>query len=235
VGFLYGLDVFSSSQTGTIAAVGVGFARYIGVAGPVVRRRQLPDRADPLSSGYALSLSTTQLVGILLIALLTWTNTRGLDWARSSRTSSRPRRPARCSALIAVGAAARLEPRGGQRQLRQPLDAARLRDIVPGVCRDDAFGCSSRSCVAQTGSLFSADAWNNITFTAARWEDRGGYPLRCARHLHPSSALYLPRATSRYLVTLPSTGSAARRTVSRPPRLERDLPGLGAAIHGDRS
>ena len=82
-GFLYGWTLFLVIQTGTIAAVAVGFARYFGALVPwIADDHYLIAASAPERPGYALSLSTTQLVGILLIALLTWTNTRGLEYGR---------------------------------------------------------------------------------------------------------------------------------------------------------
>src|SRR6187455_75445 len=81
-GFLYGWTLFLVIQTGTIAAVAVGFARYLGVLLPWISDDRYLIEPIHLSAGYALSLSTTQLVGIFLIALLTWTNTRGLEYGR---------------------------------------------------------------------------------------------------------------------------------------------------------
>src|ERR1700686_849562 len=81
-GFLYGWTLFLVIQTGTIAAVAVGFARYAGALWPWIAEDHYLVAPLHLRSGYAVSLSTTQLVGILLIALLTWTNTRGLNYAR---------------------------------------------------------------------------------------------------------------------------------------------------------
>ena len=78
-GFLYGWTLFLVIQTGTIAAVAVGFARYFGALFPWISEQRYLIAPIHLSTGYALSLSTAQLVGILLIALLTWTNTRGLE------------------------------------------------------------------------------------------------------------------------------------------------------------
>src|SRR6195952_4204091 len=76
-GFLYGWTLFLVIQTGTIAAVAVGFARYTGVLVPWVSEKNYI--VEPVRmGGYALSLSTAQLVGLLLIALLTFMNTRGL-------------------------------------------------------------------------------------------------------------------------------------------------------------
>src|SRR5262245_40700889 len=77
-GFLYGWTLFLVIQTGTIAAVAVGFARYLGVLWPKISESNYIIAPIRLSSGYAISLSTTQLVGVLLIALLSWMNTRGL-------------------------------------------------------------------------------------------------------------------------------------------------------------
>src|SRR6186997_1814359 len=74
-GFLYGWTLFLVIQTGTIAAVAVGFARYFGVLWPWIAEDSYWIAPINLSSSYALSLSTTQLVGSVMIALLTWTNT----------------------------------------------------------------------------------------------------------------------------------------------------------------
>src|SRR5687767_13073182 len=77
-GFLYGWTLFLVIQTGTIAAVAVAFARFFGVLWPAIGEDQYLLGPVHLSPGYAVSLSTAQLVGVLLIALLTWSNTRGL-------------------------------------------------------------------------------------------------------------------------------------------------------------
>src|SRR6266511_2151161 len=67
-GFLYGWTLFLVIQTGTIAAVAVAFARYLGVLVPPIN----------ISSTYAISLSTQQLVAIVMLVALTWLNTRGV-------------------------------------------------------------------------------------------------------------------------------------------------------------
>src|SRR5437667_4260004 len=77
-GFLYGWTLFLDIQTGTIAAVGVAFARFLGALWPGIREDKYLVAPVHLTQGYALSLSSAHLLGILLIALLTWTNTRGL-------------------------------------------------------------------------------------------------------------------------------------------------------------
>src|SRR5215217_1735438 len=76
-GFLYGWTLFLVIQTGTIAAVAVGFARYTGVLIPWVSESNY--LISPIRfGGYALSLSTAQFVGLALIALLTFMNMQGL-------------------------------------------------------------------------------------------------------------------------------------------------------------
>ena len=71
-GFLYGWTLFLVIQTGTIAAVAVGFARYLGVLVPSIGEEKYIIRPIAVTNSYALSLSTAQLIGLLLIVLLTF-------------------------------------------------------------------------------------------------------------------------------------------------------------------
>src|SRR6266568_3535808 len=73
-GFLYGWTFFTVIQTGTIAAVAVAFARFLSIVFPPVSESRYLIPPIHLTEGYALSLSTAQLVAIAIIALLTWTN-----------------------------------------------------------------------------------------------------------------------------------------------------------------
>src|SRR5437879_8973986 len=78
-GFLYGWTLFLVIQTGTIAAVAVAFARFLGVFTSVISPTQWVIPPIILSRNYAVSLSTQQLVAILIIVVLTIVNTRGLQ------------------------------------------------------------------------------------------------------------------------------------------------------------
>src|ERR1051325_2282893 len=80
IGFLYGWTLFLVIQTGTIAAVAIAFAKFLGVFVPAISSENYMFTAAPISlgGGYAISLSTQQLVAIALIALLTWTNRGGV-------------------------------------------------------------------------------------------------------------------------------------------------------------
>src|SRR3954470_22723357 len=101
-GFLYGWTLFLVIQTGTIAAVAVGFARYMGVLVPWVSESRYI--VEPVRFGnYALSLSTAQLVGLALIALLTFMNTRGLKVGKLVQNVFTTAKTGALLALIALG------------------------------------------------------------------------------------------------------------------------------------
>src|SRR6202048_5075626 len=78
-GFLYGWTLFLVIQTGTIAAVAVGFARYLGVLFPAISGNTYLIHPINFSSKYAVSLSVQQFVAIVMIIFLTFLNTRGVQ------------------------------------------------------------------------------------------------------------------------------------------------------------
>src|SRR5262245_7173345 len=102
-GFLYGWTLFMVIQTGTIAAVAVGFARYTGYLLPWFAEDHYLIAPFHLSAGYAISLSTVPLLGIVMVAVLTWTNTRGLDWGKFIQNTFTTTKTGALLALIAVG------------------------------------------------------------------------------------------------------------------------------------
>src|SRR5436305_4249960 len=77
-GFLYGWTLLLVIQTGTMAAVSVGFAKFLGVLWPWVSESNYLVSPIRITSGYAVSLSTAPPVGVLMTVLLTFMNTRGL-------------------------------------------------------------------------------------------------------------------------------------------------------------
>src|SRR5262245_15158380 len=205
-GFLYGWTLFLVIQTGTIAAVSVGFARYFGVLWPWLREDHYLIAPVHLSEGYALSLSTTQLVGIMLIALLTWTNTRGLEYGRIVQNIFTTAKTGAVIGLIAAGLLIGWNQTAVSDNFGNFWNARGVTDIVPGLSAVTAFGLVIAILVSQTGSLFSADAWNNITFTAGEVKDpRRNIPLSLALGTGIVISLYL-LANVAYLVTLPLAG-----------------------------
>jgi basic amino acid/polyamine antiporter, APA family len=177
-GFLYGWTLFLVIQTGTIAAVAVGFARYLGVLFPSISPTAWLIPPIALSSKYAISLSVQQLVGILMIVFITFLNTQGVRLGKLIQNIFTSAKTLALLGLIFVcifigrNAAAISDNFGHFWAVRggQPLEpgAGFLRGLVPTVsAASGAFGLFVAYGVAQVGSLFSADAWNNIGFTAA--------------------------------------------------------------------
>jgi len=177
-GFLYGWTLFLVIQTGTIAAVAVGFARYLGVLFPAISPTTWIIPPLALSSKYAVSLSVQQLVAILMIAFITFLNTQGVRIGKLIQNIFTSAKTLALLGLIFIcvfigrNAAAISDNFGHFWAIRgaQPLEpgAGFLRGLVPTVtAASGAFGLFVAYGVAQVGSLFSADAWNNIGFTAA--------------------------------------------------------------------
>jgi APA family basic amino acid/polyamine antiporter len=181
-GFLYGWTLFLVIQTGTIAAVAVAFARYLGVLAPSISPVAWIIPPIGLSTKYAISLSWQQFIGILLIAFLTAANTRGLHLGKLIQNIFTSAKTLALIALIVLGVfigrnAAAISANFSSLwavhnpQTLQP-GAVFLRGLFPAVSAGaGAFGVLIAFGVAQVGSLFSADAWNNITFTAGEVKD----------------------------------------------------------------
>jgi basic amino acid/polyamine antiporter, APA family len=202
-GFLYGWTLFLVIQTGTIAAVAVGFARYLGILVPWVGEEHYLIAPTNLFGSYAISFSTAQLVAILLIVLLTFMNSRGLKLGKLVQNTFTTAKLAALFGLIVLGLLIGWQSGvvranfGNLWQVRGALDDFR------GLTAATTFGLFVGICVAQTGSLFSADAWNNITFTAGEVKDpKRNIPLALAFGTGIVITLYL-LANVAYLVTLP--------------------------------
>jgi APA family basic amino acid/polyamine antiporter len=203
-GFLYGWTLFMVIQTGTIAAVGVSFARFLGVLWPRISESNYIIPPIFVSSGYAISLSTAQVVGVALIALLTWTNTRGLRYSKLVQNVFTTTKMGALFGLIVVGLLLGWGTNAAHANFGGDFWTPRNFDLVSsGVTAATAFGLFAALCVSQTGSLFSADAWNNITFTAGEVKNPSrNIPLSLALGTSAVIGLYL-LANIAYLVTLP--------------------------------
>src|SRR5437588_8295346 len=230
-GFLYGWTLFLVIQTGTIAAVAVGFSRYMGVLIPWVSESNylvVPIRLG----GYALSLSTAQLVGLLLIALLTFTNTLGLKLGKIVQNVFTTAKTGALIALILLGIIVGLRSGAGAANFSDFWSLrGGLQEVGKGLTSATAFGLFVAICVAQTNSLFSADAWNNITFTAGEVVNpRRNVPLSLALGTILVISLYL-LANVAYLAALPFSAiqnAPSDRVASETANVI--FPGAGATI-----
>lgn len=176
-GFLYGWTLFLVIQTGTIAAVAVGFARYLGVLLPSISPTTWIVPPIALGAKYAISLSVQQLMAVLMILCLTFLNTRGVRLGKLIQNIFTSAKTLSLAGVIFLGifvgknAGAITENFSQLWALRnaQTIEpgANFLRSFVPTITAGSgAFGLLVAYAVAQVGSLFSADAWNNIGFTA---------------------------------------------------------------------
>jgi len=230
-GFLYGWTLFTVIQTGTIAAVAVAFARFSGILFPWVAEDNYLVPPVHLSTGYAVSLSTAQLIGIFLIAFLTWTNTRGLKYGKVIQNIFTTTKTGALVALIAAGIFIGRNAAAVTANFGDLWSPRGFEPIAPGVSVVSAFGIFVALCVAQTGSLFSADAWNNITFTAGEVKNpRRDIPLSLAFGTMLVISLYL-LANVAYLLTLPLDAvqhAPADRVATA--TVNVIAPGLGATV-----
>ena len=213
-GFLYGWTLFLVIQTGTIAAVAVGFARYLGVLAPSISPNVWIVHPIALGSKYAISLSVQQLVGVLMILFLTFINTLGVRLGKIIQNIFTSAKTLALVGVIFLGifvgrnAGAISENFGHFWTIRnaQPIEpgANFLRSFVPTIsAASGAFGLFVALGVAQVGSLFSSDAWNNIGFTAGEVKNpKRDVPLSMAFGTMIVITLYC-LANLAYLCTLP--------------------------------
>jgi APA family basic amino acid/polyamine antiporter len=209
-GFLYGWTLFLVIQTGTIAAVAVGFARFLGVLFQGIGPTDWIVPPIDLSSGYAISLSAQQVLAILMIVFLTALNTRGIRLGKLIQNSFTAAKTAALFGLIVLGvfvgrnAGAIAANFGEIARAQSPAQLTPDFGFLPSISVEGGFlALIAVFGVAQVGSLFSADAWNNITFTAGEVKNpRRNVPLSLAFGTLLVTVLYV-LANVAYLCTLP--------------------------------
>ncbi|HEX8831244.1 MAG TPA: amino acid permease [Longimicrobium sp.] len=206
-GFLYGWTLFLVIQTGTIAAVAVAFAKFLGVFIPAVSpdlfvsfgKIPVPGSAAPgvvcttapFCGIIELGLSPQRVVGIVIIALLTWVNMRGLREAKWIQRIFTIAKTAALLGLVLLGLTL-----GRNAEAVGTNFHHMFADMPGGTALILAFGA------AMVGSLFSADAWNNVTFAAAEVErPQRNLPLALALGTGGVTLLYV-LANLAYLSTL---------------------------------
>lgn len=157
-GFLYGWTLFLVIQTGTIAAVAMAFAKFMGVIIPSLSENNI------LLDLWGFRINIAQLVAISSIILLTWMNTRGIKTGKKIQNAFTISKVFFLLVFIIVGLF--LAKNSGAVQFNNLVfwDAA-------GGDRLNPVHLSTMAIItgigtAMVGSLFSSDAWNNITFTA---------------------------------------------------------------------
>jgi APA family basic amino acid/polyamine antiporter len=235
-GFLYGWTCFLVIQTGSIAAVSVVFAKYLGVLVPVLGtdnlllivpdvnlKLYLPFMADaqgkplPFFEMDRFTISAGQLVAVAVLVFLTWLNCRGVQEGKVVQNLFTIAKMLGLIALIVIG-------------LTLAADAtvwsANTENLWAGIAETKAFQDVQNTRPAQwlggsflvvalmvaggamVGALFSADAWNNVTFIAGEMRNpQRNLPLSLALGTGLVITLYL-LANLAYVNSLPMQPSA---------------------------
>lgn len=209
-GFLYGWTLFLVIQTGTIAAVAVAFSRFLGVLVPGISPTVWIVPPIVLSRNYAVSLSLQQLVAIVIIVFLTFLNTRGLRLGKLIQNVFTSAKTLSLLVLILLGIFIGRNADAIAANFSNfwtPIGVSAIKSELGGIAAVSAaagaMGMLIAVCVAQVGSLFSADAWNNVTFTAGEVKDpKRNLPLSLALGTGLVITLYL-LANVAYLCVLP--------------------------------
>jgi APA family basic amino acid/polyamine antiporter len=158
IAFLYGWAFFAIIQTGTIAAVGVAFSKFLAYLVPSVS-----DEIILIDLGM-VTISPAQLVSILIIVLLTYINSRGVEGGKLIQTTLTVVKILSLFGLIVFGLF----------MLRSDVWSANwtnawdLHTLLPEKSGNAVLGLIA---AAMVGSIFSSDSWNNVTFIAGEMKN----------------------------------------------------------------
>ncbi len=187
IAFLFGWTFFVVIQTGTIAAVAVAFAKFAGVFFPWISAENVL-----LDVGVA-KIHMQQIVGIAVILILTWVNTRGIGMGALVQNVFTIAKVGALLAMVALGLMLGRNETAVAANFGQNFWAN----------ADWSWAVLSLTGVAMVGSLFSSDSWNNITFLAGEMKNpRKHLPLALAIGVGSVSVIYL-LANVVYLNVLP--------------------------------
>lgn len=166
IAFLYGWSFFAVIQTGTIAAVAVAFGKFLGYIDP-----SLGDGNILLTFSESFRISAAQVVGIVLIVLLTYINTRGIKSGKFIQTTFTTAKLLALFGLIIFGFIAAKSAIWDANWSSAWDMKQHISRITPTTTEDSWMPLSGMVALgamaaAMVGSIFSSDAWNNITFIA---------------------------------------------------------------------
>ncbi|MBY0527807.1 MAG: amino acid permease [Gemmataceae bacterium] len=246
-GFLYGWTCFLVIQTGSIAAVAVVFAKYLGVfiseagtenkllARPIVLdwKLQLPGMDEPFWKMETFNVSAGQIVAVFVLMSLTLLNCRGIQEGKIVQNVFTVAKTLALILLIVIGLFVVASPTAWQMNFAEPWAGIEKTDQFDAV---KGLGIASNSTAlialmvmggAMVGALFSADAWNNITFTAGEMRNpRRTIPLALGIGTGSVILLYM-LANLAYVSSLPI--HAAPEVESKLTALEKRIEELQKA------
>jgi len=171
-GFLYGWSFFAVIQTGTIAAVGVAFSKFAGYFFPSL---ELKDENLLFTLGN-FKIYWAQIISIILIIFLTWVNTRGIEGGKWIQRIFTFTKLFSLFGLIVLGLLI-----GARHSVWQHnwTGGWHIQQLIPAKDGGSIIGSSplvglavfGAIAAAMTGSIFSSDAWNNVTFIAGEMKN----------------------------------------------------------------
>jgi APA family basic amino acid/polyamine antiporter len=229
-GFLYGWTLFLVIQTGTIAAVGVAFGKFLGVFFPSVSASNWiwhighvpPWHVGPMVLGNMdIGLNTANLSAIVVITLLTLLNTMGVKMGAAVQNVFTSAKVLALAAVVLVGLVAKNSAAiaanfgAGWHNFWAGAGWSTLHAVQVGVGGPTVYvGLLTMVAVVQVGSLFSSDSWNNVTFTAGEIRDpKRNIPLSLVIGTGVVLLLYV-LCNFVYLSVLPMAGDPAATTIA---------------------
>ncbi len=176
-GFLYGWSFFAVIQTGTIAAVGVAFSKFAAYLVPQLSETnilwQLQTGTNDCGVPTYFSISAAQIVSILLVVLLTYINTKGIKSGKIIQTFFTSVKLLSLFGLIVFGFLLASNGTVWQTNWTHAWEATKTSlvdacDVSKGFTIAPIAGATLMGGIAaaMVGSIFSSDAWNNVTFIA---------------------------------------------------------------------
>lgn len=181
IAFLYGWSFFAVIQTGTIAAVGVAFAKFAAYLFPVLSEDnkilKIPIGIDACSQTTFFSISVAQVISIIIIIFLTYTNTKGVKGGKLIQNTFTSAKLLSLFGLILAGAFV-FNVDVWNANWQNAWMATKT--FAVDACNPDAgFDITTISgtvllggiAAAMVGSVFSSDAWNNVTFIAGEMKN----------------------------------------------------------------
>ena len=221
-GFLYGWTLFLVIQTGTIAAVGVAFGKFLGIFWPaissshwIVHLWKVPKfSVGPMMlGGMDVGLNTQNLAAILVVIVLSIINIFGVKTGAFIQNIFTTAKVSALLGLVVFGVFLGRNARAMAANFRTNFwnnsGLGTLHDMGGGVL----VSTLTVLAIAQVGSLFSADAWNNVTFTAGEVKNPSrNLPLSLALGTGVVIALYIA-CNFIYLSALPLVGTPAGTTL----------------------
>ena len=211
VAFVYGWTVFLVIQTGVIAAVAVAFAKFTGVFIPFF------EEGNVMIQIASFKITSAQLLAISIIAILTYINTRGIENGKAIQRIFTSAKLIALFALIIVGIYYGFQSDVFSNNMTHVWEAKQVAsETNKGFTFISLSGMSLATALglAMIGSLFSSDAWNNVTFIAGEVEKpQRNIPLGLFFGVSIVTLIYV-LANVAYLCLLPIEGIENASTIA---------------------